>query len=1035
MTQVDDRPEVGRVETPAPAGSPARRWWDEQLDRIQADPGRAVEAGLSALVVVLGSALVLATLHPGDLWRDTTPTGGDMGAHVWGPRYLLDELLPNFRLTGWSPDWYNGFPAYQFYMVVPSLLIVGLHVGLVWYLAVPVALGAVAIGASAWIRPRLHRHRWLLTGLAALVVVLAVPVPYNRSFKLITAVGLLAVPVACWAFAKLADLPFPIPPLASAAGLLFIYNREPLYNNTGNIIGGNFQSTMAGEFAFSISLTLSILYLGVAARGLRTGRHRALAAGLFALAGLCHLIPAFFVLACTAALFVVHPDRARFRWLATMVPVAGLLTAFWVLPFWWRRELVNDMGWEKLPAPGANLSEEAQRLAGDQSSALYYLFPSGMRLLMVAALLGVVASLVRRHTVGLVLSLAWAGSAVAFVALPQYRLWNARLLPVLYLSVALLAAIGVGELIRFAGAVASGRADRPLRLVTATAGAVTALGVLLYVTLPLSGILDGPGQPIERTVVPVRERDGTEGTRTRSSFLLFDTLATNPVAGWAGWNYSGLEEKEATPAGCDAAGSTTSCTSGGWPEYRDLMATMAALGADADHGCGRAFWEYDNDRINGYGTPMAPMLLPYWTDGCIGSQEGLYFESSATVPIHFLMQAELSAKPSQPQRELPYPGFDLEAGVRHLQLMGVQYYLAVSTEAVTAAAGHPDLTEVAVSGPWHVYEVADAPLVTALEHEPVVAGGIGAGQAEWLPAAMAWFLDPEDLDVPIALEGPEEWERVSLEPVPEDLRRIVRYTREQLGLSGPMDEIPELPRTSLPDTEVSSVRTTDDSISFEVSEPGVPVLVKASYFPNWEVSGAEGPYRVSPNLMVVVPTDTEVTLTYGRTGVDLVAAGLSALGLVGLVLLARRPLVDVAPLAPGRASTWLDRAVSYAAPPPDAGPTAPPGAGHPPSDPTRFAPRDPRPAPPVTGAGDRPADGPVVAPIDTDAAAPTDHEPTRPTGDADGPAGTAVADEPVEPTQGTDEPDEPVGPVEPVGPDEPDDDIWYVAPDPDHRDR
>ena len=37
-------------------------------------------------------------------------------------------------------------------------------------------------------------------------------------------------------------------------------------------------STMAGEFAFSISLTLAVLYLGVAVRGLRTGRHRALAA-------------------------------------------------------------------------------------------------------------------------------------------------------------------------------------------------------------------------------------------------------------------------------------------------------------------------------------------------------------------------------------------------------------------------------------------------------------------------------------------------------------------------------------------------------------------------------------------------------------------------------------------------------------------------------------------------------------------------------------------------------------------------------------
>ena len=44
--------------------------------------------------------------------------------------------------------------------------------------------------------------------------------------------------------------------------------------------------------------------------------------------------------------------RPRIRtaiWLACVLPVAGLLTAFWVLPFWWQRDYVNDMGWEKLP--------------------------------------------------------------------------------------------------------------------------------------------------------------------------------------------------------------------------------------------------------------------------------------------------------------------------------------------------------------------------------------------------------------------------------------------------------------------------------------------------------------------------------------------------------------------------------------------------------------------------------------------------------------------------------------------------------------
>ena len=57
--------------------------------------------------------------------------------------------------------------------------------------------------------------------------------------------------------------------------------------------------------------------------------------------------------------------------------------------------------------------------------------------------------------------------------------------------------------------------------------------------------------------------------------------------------------------------------------------------------------------------------------------------------------------------------------------------------------------------------------------------------------------------------------------------------------------------------------TGDDRVSFTVDKIGVPVLVKVSYFPNWEASGARGPWRVAPNLMVVIPTSTRFRCTTG----------------------------------------------------------------------------------------------------------------------------------------------------------------------------
>ncbi|MGI9119149.1 MAG: hypothetical protein ACR2G7_03295, partial [Acidimicrobiales bacterium] len=154
------------------------------MDRLRrCSPQSLITAALIAVAVVF----TLIQLQPGLLLTNTTPSGGDMGAHVWGPAFLRDHLLTKGRLSGWSPDWYAGFPAYQFYMVVPSLAIVALDLVL----------------------------------------------PYTIAFKLITVSGLLALPVAAWALGRLARLPFPGPALLAVATVPFIFDRS------FSIYGGN----------------------------------------------------------------------------------------------------------------------------------------------------------------------------------------------------------------------------------------------------------------------------------------------------------------------------------------------------------------------------------------------------------------------------------------------------------------------------------------------------------------------------------------------------------------------------------------------------------------------------------------------------------------------------------------------------------------------------------------------------------------------------------------------------------------------------
>ena len=147
---------------------------------------------------------------------------------------------------------------------------------------------------------------------------------------------------------------------------------------------------------------------------------------------------------------------------------------------------------------------------------------------------------------------------------------------------------------------------------------------------------------------------------------------------------------------------------------------------------------------NRFGTPEALMLLPYWTNGCIDSMEGLLFESSTTTPYHFINQAELSAAPSRAGgRASRTARVNVALGVQHLQLLGVKYFMAETPTVEQQANADPALQLVARTGPWtynysgalthttwDIYLVKDSPLVTPLRNDPVVLSGRQARSVE-----------------------------------------------------------------------------------------------------------------------------------------------------------------------------------------------------------------------------------------------------------------------------------------------------------------
>jgi hypothetical protein len=430
------------------------------------------------------------------------------------------------------------------------------------------------------------------------------------------------------------------------------------------------------------------------------------------------------------------------------------------------------------------------------------------------------------------------------------------------------AAVGVAFVVRLGASLVTGNLRRPNSEVLAVSVVAGAAAVFVAVAMPLR--LMPFGQITD---------DG------HYQWLVFTNRARSAVPGWAEWNYTGYERKES------------------YAEYRQVVVEMDRIGRD--EGCGRAMWEYTGD-LDRYGTPMALMLLPHWTDGCIGSMEGLYFESSATTPFHFLNQSVLSDSPSRAQRDLPYKGFDIDLGVNQLQLMGVRYYMAQSDEAIAAAADHPDLTPVGEAQPFVIYEVAGSALVEGLDYSPVVVSGrteeqVGeesAGRFDigWVGQAVAHYNDPAAYLALPAQDGPDGWLR-----------------RESLTVDDgePVDR-----------NEVTDIEAGTSTVSFTVDQLGEPVLVKTSFFPNWSVDGAEGPWRAGPNLMVVVPTANEVTLSYGRTAVEWLSIVLTLIGLGALVGLRRleRGSLAGAPVAIGHDVHAVAGTLEAIARPPDARP-------------------------------------------------------------------------------------------------------------------
>lgn len=390
-------------------------------------------------VFVLIYLAICVVFRPWLILSLTTTAGGDTGTHHYGIKFMIDNLLPKFRVTGWSDGWYAGMPIIQFYFPFPYLL----------------------------------------------VALLSKIIPYNIAFKVITVLGSFILPACAYWMIKLFRFKYPYPLLGALGATLF------LFIESYSIYGGNFLSTLAGEFGYSFSFALGFLFIGTMHLALERGAKFnwlfVLNCFILMAVALSHVLTIICLLLILPWLLLEN-RKGRNVWYMICVLIIGFfLTAFWSVPFALKLKYTPNMGWHNL--------KNFKPLA-----------PAELIPAVVLAVIGIIIYIIiisrRDDKRNIAFTISYLLLTLAFFIPGEGRIWNARLLPYIYILDLLLAGYTLFFLF--------GILMIYLRKYKVSASRIAAL---LFV--PLIAL-------------------GAFGT----------ILSTQPkAAGWATYNYSGYEKK------------------------------------------------------------------------------------------------------------------------------------------------------------------------------------------------------------------------------------------------------------------------------------------------------------------------------------------------------------------------------------------------------------------------------------------------------------------------------------------------------------
>ena len=286
---------------------------------------------------------------------------------------------------------------------------------------------------------------------------------------------------------------------------------------------------------------------------------------------------------------------------------------------------------------------------------------------------------------------------------------------------------------------------------------------------------------------------------------------------WVSWNFNGYENKDQ------------------WGDIENLYSSLNTLSP------GRIMWEPNSD-LNKYGTPMVLMTIPLYTHH--SSMEGLYFDSSITTPFHFIAVSGLAERPSNPVGGLRYINNNFEKGQEYLEDLGVDYFVSYTDSITTKAIENDKLEFLFTSEPFTVFSVESEKV--ELVNQELVA----FEKVPFIDRTLSSLFRNTEYDNFFA-EAYENFDELKTQ-------RIIELPSVNFNIVSSNEDV----------VNISNFNMTSNSISFITDRPNELHMIKTSYFPNWEIENGDGPYRISPSFMAVIPNSENVELTFIRTGIE-----------------------------------------------------------------------------------------------------------------------------------------------------------------------